>query len=160
VIGPREPLLRVTLAAKEVRLPRAIRGDAGNLIDFGLIGNGICGVVLPGNDELTLSPRISPDATARGRCPITGSLIISTLGNLPPSRDLAVIFLLDDNRLLRKPATAPSSDDMPILITRPASAVEACDTVGAGAAPKPALTQRMAKIVRRWIVSSPARVSV
>ena len=44
MIGPGEALLRIALAAKEIRLPRAVGGDAGHFVDFGLVGNRVGGV--------------------------------------------------------------------------------------------------------------------
>ena len=44
MIGPGEALLRVALAAEEIRLPRAVGGDAGHLVDLGLVGDRIGGV--------------------------------------------------------------------------------------------------------------------
>ena len=44
MIGPGEPLGRIALAAEEIRLPGTIGGDAGDLVDLGLIGDRIGGV--------------------------------------------------------------------------------------------------------------------
>ena len=43
-IGPVEALGRIALAAEEVRLPRAVGGDARHLVDLGLVGHRIGGV--------------------------------------------------------------------------------------------------------------------
>src|SRR5262249_28389226 len=42
--GPGEALGRVALAPEEIRLPRTVGGDAGNLVDLGLVGDRIGGV--------------------------------------------------------------------------------------------------------------------
>src|SRR5450756_865473 len=44
MIGPGEALLRIALAAEEIRLPRTVGGDAGDLVDLGLVGDRIGGV--------------------------------------------------------------------------------------------------------------------
>ncbi len=50
-VGPGEALLGIALAAEEVRLPRAIGADAGNLVDLRLVGHRIGGVGRAGGDE-------------------------------------------------------------------------------------------------------------
>ena len=44
LIGPVEAFGRIALAAEEIRLPRAVGGDAGHLVDLGLVGHRIGGV--------------------------------------------------------------------------------------------------------------------
>src|SRR5512138_3251652 len=55
MVGPGEAFFRIALASEEVRLPRAIGGDARHLVDFGLIGNRVGRVRrCRGNDEIDL----------------------------------------------------------------------------------------------------------
>src|SRR5512139_679565 len=55
MVRPGKALLRIALAAEEIRLPRTIRGDARHLVDFGLIGNRVRRVRrCRGNDEVDL----------------------------------------------------------------------------------------------------------
>ena len=51
VIGPGEALGRIALAAEEIRLPRAIGGDAGHLVDLGLVGHRIGRIGRRGGDD-------------------------------------------------------------------------------------------------------------
>src|SRR5437016_12353368 len=44
MVRPGEAFGRIALASKEIGLPGAIRGDAGDLINLGLIGDRIGGV--------------------------------------------------------------------------------------------------------------------
>src|SRR5271167_5090744 len=44
MVGPGEALLGVAVAAEEIGLPRAIGGDAGDLVDLGLVGDRVGGV--------------------------------------------------------------------------------------------------------------------
>src|SRR5262249_60331606 len=55
VVGPGEALGRIALAPEEIGLPRTVGGDAGNLVDLGLVGDGIRGVGRRrGDDEIDL----------------------------------------------------------------------------------------------------------
>src|SRR5262249_21511014 len=55
MIRPGEAFLRIAVAAEEIRLPRAIRGDARHLVDLGLIGDRIGGIRRGGSrDEIDL----------------------------------------------------------------------------------------------------------
>src|SRR5262249_27071757 len=55
VIGPGEALGGITVAAKEIGLPRAVGGDARHLVDLGLVGYWIGGVGRGrGDDEVDL----------------------------------------------------------------------------------------------------------
>ncbi len=51
VIGVLEPFRRIAVAAKEIGLPRAVGGDAGHLVDLGLIGHRVGGVGRRGGDD-------------------------------------------------------------------------------------------------------------
>ena len=51
MIGPGEALRWIALAAEEIRLPWAVGGDAGNLVDLGLVGDRIGGVGRGGGDD-------------------------------------------------------------------------------------------------------------
>ena len=56
MIGPFESLGRIALAAKEIRLPRRIGGNAGHFIDLALIGHWVDGVRrMRGHHEVNLA---------------------------------------------------------------------------------------------------------
>jgi hypothetical protein len=44
MIGPGEAFLGIAVAAEEIRLPRAVRGDAGDLVHLGLVGDRVGGI--------------------------------------------------------------------------------------------------------------------